>query len=205
MGPTAIAAIVIILVSAGASFFFALAETAVFSLSQWQVRQLADRDPRSGGILTRLLADPQDLLATMVLGNTFASAAMLAVAFWMALHDRWPAVPSILSLLALTLFGCEVLPKTLAVRKPEHWSLRVARPLMFLEKFSLLMRGTAQGINRAILASLAPGPAQALPGLTDEEYHELIELAYQQGTLASPKRRSSCRSSRSTGAPRRKS
>jgi CBS domain containing-hemolysin-like protein len=184
MGPTAIAAIVIVLVSAGASFFFALAETALFSLSQWQVRQLADRDPRSGGVVARLLADPQDLLATMVLGNTFASAAMLAVAFWMALHDRWPTIPTILGLLALTIFGCEVLPKTLAVRKPEQWSIRVARPLMFLEKFSLPMRGAAQGINRAILASLVPRPPQPSPGLTDEEYQELLEMAYQQGTLA---------------------
>lgn len=184
MGPTAIAAIVVVLVSAGASFFFALAETALFSLSKWQVRQLVDRDPGSGGVVAQLLADPQDLLATMVLGNTFASAAMLAVAFWMALHGQWPAIPTILSLLALTLFGCEVLPKTLAVRKPEQWSMRVARPLMFLEKFSLPMRGAAQKLNRAILASLAPRPAQPSPGLSDGEYQELLELAYLQGTLA---------------------
>ena len=37
------------------------------------------------GAVARLLAEPQDLLATMVLGNTFATAAMLAPAFWMAL------------------------------------------------------------------------------------------------------------------------
>ncbi len=40
--------------------------------------------------MARLLAEPQDLLATMVLGNTFASAAMLAVALWMAIHGHWP-------------------------------------------------------------------------------------------------------------------
>ena len=34
-------AIAAILVFAGASFFFALAETALFSLSKWQARQLA--------------------------------------------------------------------------------------------------------------------------------------------------------------------
>src|SRR5437763_6467478 len=79
-------AVLVVLIFAGASFFFALAETALFSLSKWQARQLAEREPRRGGIVQRLLGEPQDLLATMVLGNTFASAGMLAVALWMALH-----------------------------------------------------------------------------------------------------------------------
>src|ERR1035437_8903271 len=121
-----LAAVVVVLIFAGASFFFALAETALFSLSKWQVRQLAERAPGAGGIVARLLAEPQDLFATMVLGNTFASAAMLAVALWMAIHGRWPLVATVVGLLALTLIGCEVLPKTLAVRRAERWSLRVA-------------------------------------------------------------------------------
>ncbi len=121
-------AAVVVLVFAGASFFFALAETALFSLSKWQVRQLAEREPGAGGVVARLLAEPQDLLATMVLGNTFASAAMLAVALWMAIHGRWPLAATVVGLLALILIGCEVLPKTLAVRRPERWALRVARP-----------------------------------------------------------------------------
>ena len=78
MDAAAIAAVVVILISAGASFFFALAETALFSLSKWQMRQLSERAPRFGRVISQLLADPQDLLATMVLGNTFATAAMLA-------------------------------------------------------------------------------------------------------------------------------
>src|SRR4051794_25873313 len=123
MAPAAIAAVVLILVSAGASFFFALAETALFSLGKWQVRQLAESEPRAGGIVARLLAEPHDLLATMVLGNMFATAAMLATAFWMALRGQWPLLPTVFGLLALILFVCEVLPKTLAVRQPEQWAL----------------------------------------------------------------------------------
>jgi len=80
MGPSATAALVVILVFAAVSFFFALAETALFSLSKWQARQMAERNAGAGGILMRLLGAPQDLLATMVLGNTFATAGMVAVA-----------------------------------------------------------------------------------------------------------------------------
>ena len=111
-------AVVVVLLFAGASFFFSLAETALFSLSKWQVRQLAEREPRAGSVVVRLLAEPQDLLATMALGNTFASAAMLAVALWMAFHGHWPLLGTVVALLALILIGGEVLPKTLAVRRP---------------------------------------------------------------------------------------
>jgi putative hemolysin len=174
---------VLVLFFAGASFFFALAETALFSLSNWQIKQLASRKPHLGGIVSRLLAEPQDLLATMVLGNTFASAAMLAPAFWMALSGRWPLWTTIILLFVLILFGCEVLPKTLAVRRPELWALRVARPLLFLEKFAWMLRSTAQKLNSAILASVVPRSVQPQSGFSDDEYRELVELAYQQGSL----------------------
>ena len=182
MDAAAIAAVVVILISAGASFFFALAETALFSLSKWQMRQLSEREPRFGRVISALLAEPQDLLATMVLGNTFATSTMLAIGFWMALRTHWPIVYTILGMFVLILFGCEVLPKTLAVRSPEDWALRVSRPLLFLEKLVLPLRLTAQKINGLLISSL---PARVRPqaALIDEEYQELLELAYQQGTL----------------------
>ncbi len=177
-------AVVVVLIFAGASFFFALAETALFSLSKWQARQLAEREPRAGGIVTRLLAEPEDLLATMVLGNTFASAAMLAVALWMAIQGSWPLAITVAGLLALILIGCEVWPKTLAVRRPERWSLRVAQPLAFLLRFSQPLCRVAQKINSAILRAVTPRtmPTHFMP--TDADYQELLEMAYQQGALA---------------------
>ena len=59
-----VTAVAVILISAGASFFFALAETALLSLSKWQARQLAEHHPRAGAVVARLLEQPQDLLAT---------------------------------------------------------------------------------------------------------------------------------------------
>ncbi len=183
MPPGPIAAMVVVVVFAGASFFFALAETALFSLSKWQVRQLAEREPKIGGIVARLLGEPQDLLATMVLGNTFASAAMLATGLWMGLEGHWQFTWTIIGLLVLILIGCEVLPKTLAVRKPERWALRLAQPLQFLVNLSLPVCRAAQRVNTAILA-FVPRPARAPSALTDADYRELLEMAFQQGTLA---------------------
>ena len=176
--------VVIVLVSAGASFFFALAETALFSLGKWQTRQLEEKSPARGGIVNGLLARSEDLLATMVLGNTFANASMLTIALWMALTGRWYFWPTVAVLLVVTLFGCEVLPKTLAVRRPEIWALRVASPLLFFQKLTLPLRWLAQKLNEFLLRVAVPKSIQPQTALTDADYQELLELATQQGALA---------------------
>jgi CBS domain containing-hemolysin-like protein len=120
----------------------------------------------------------------MVLGNTFASAAMLAAGLWMALNGHWHLAVTIILLLVLILIGCEVLPKTLAVRRPEQWALRVARPLLLLQRLATPFRRVAQIVNNALLKALIPKTIQPHSALADADYKELLELAYQQGTLA---------------------
>jgi CBS domain containing-hemolysin-like protein len=179
-----IVAVLVVLVFAGASFFFSLAETSLFSLTKWQVRHLAERSARAGGAVARLLAEPQDLLATMVLGNTFANSAMFGVGLWMALHGGWPLGVTITAVLALTFIGGEVVPKTLAVRRPEQWALRVARPLAAIRIVARPLCRIAQKINAGILRAAIPQTVQPAVALTDAEYQDLLEMAFQQGALA---------------------
>lgn len=172
-----------ILLFAGASFFFALAETALFSLSQWQLAHLTERFPRRGKIVMELLERPEDLLATLVLGNTFANAAVLAVALRMVFNQHWALAVTMIALAALVLLGCEVLPKTLAVRRPERWAVRVAWLMFAFEKASKPLHRVAQWVIAALFRKAAR-PATTMVKLTDAEYQELLEMALQQGTLA---------------------
>lgn len=180
---TPMTALVGLLVFAGASFFFALAESSLFALGKWQVRQLSDRSP-AGAKVNRLLSEPQDLLATIVLGNTFANGAMIATVLWVALYQRWEMAFSLAALLIFLLFGAEVAPKTLAVRAPEFWALRVAPPMLILQMIFRPFHRVAQKANATVLSLLAAKTATPIAGITDEEYQELLELAYQQGALA---------------------
>ncbi len=167
---------------AGASFFFALAETALFSLSQWQVAQLAENKSGAGKIVSELLERPHDLQAVLALGNTFANAAILAVALRMVLNHHWGFGLTLLALVVLVLLIGEVLPKTLAVRQPERWAVRVAWPLLAFRRVTKPFYRAAQWTNAAILKQAA---ASATPpsAVTEAEYQELLELAAQQGTL----------------------
>ena len=181
---TPILALAGLIVFSGASFFFALAETSLFSLGKWQVRQLEERFPAAGKIVSRLLAAPQDLLATLVLGNTIANAGIVAVMLWMIWHNDWPLGWMMFWLLWAVLLGCEAAPKTLAVRAPEPWSRRVARPMLLLQNASRPLRQVAQYITNAALDVLGSSPQASPTGLTDAEYKELVETAFQQGALA---------------------
>ena len=176
-------AIIAILIFAGASFFFALAETALFSLTKWQVGQLAEKHPQRGKIVAQLLARPEDLLATLALGNTFANAAMLALALRLSFDTHWALALIFITLAVLVLLGCEVFPKTLAVRRPDLWAVRVVWPLFVFEKIFRPFYSVAQWMNSAILKKAAKQSTSAAK-LTDAEYHELLDMASDQGTLA---------------------
>ena len=173
-----------VLVCAGASFFFALAESSLFTLGKWRAKQLAERAPERGGLVLRLLERPAELLGAILLGNTLANAAIVALALWPALRGGWPLWAALPAVFLFILIGCEVLPKTLAVRAPEPWALRVAAPMAVVEKLTGGFQRAARRCIDGIIATLIPKPLKPLTAGGDAEYQELIELAHQQGALA---------------------
>jgi len=70
--------------AAMASFFFALAESALFSLGLWRARRLVASDAVRGGSVLRLLENSSELLATLVLGNSVANATLVALGLMVA-------------------------------------------------------------------------------------------------------------------------
>ena len=169
---------------AAASFFFALAESALFTLGKWQIEQLAEHSPQDGVLVARLLKQPSELLASIVLGNTVANAALVALGLGMTVWRGGSVALAVGGLLALILIGCEVLPKTLAVRAPEKWSLRVARHMLWVLGASRPVQRFAQGLNNVLLRGVVTRTVRPQTTATEEDYRELLELATQQGTLA---------------------
>ena len=184
MGPVGWLVIAGICVAAGASFFFALSESALFALGKWKARQLAERSPQRGGLVLRLLDRPPELLATIVLGNTLANGTLIALGLWPVLNGAWPLLPTVTSILLLVLVGCEVLPKTLGVRAPEAWALRVAPLMIGLQRSTGWFQRLVQKLNEWIVRVIVPRTMRPQASLSDEEYQELIEMAFQQGAIA---------------------
>ena len=183
MWPTAYWVSVAIAVCTAASFFFALAETSLFALGKWRVRQLAERVPGRGEAVLRLLEKPSELLATISLGNTMANAGIVAMALWPVWVEQWRFWPVLGVVLALTLLVGEILPKTLAVRDPERWALRVAPGMLFVERASRWFQILIDRFDQWLIEVVLPKSYRPQTGFSDEDYKELLEMAYQQGTL----------------------
>ena len=175
----------------GIGFFFALAETALLTLGKWRLRQVTALSPERGVFIRKLLASPQDLLATMTLGNTLAHGSVIAVALVLGWQmtpvlgfGESPVFNGLISFIiatSLILFS-EIIPKTLAVRRPEIWAPRVARIMLWLVQLTRPVRLVAQSLNNQLMR-IIPQSVKPLPILADEEYRELLELAWQSGAL----------------------
>jgi CBS domain containing-hemolysin-like protein len=177
--------LLVLLVLIAASFFFALAESALFSLGTWRARRLIESGRRGSDRVARLLAHPSDVLAAIALGNTLSNALLVALTVG-GVRSVDPGISGVgwaaMGLLLL-LLTCEVTPKALGVRSPETWALRVAEPLWFFVSLTRPVRKVAQTWVDGVVERLVPRSAKVPSGVSDDEYADLIELAHQQGTL----------------------
>jgi CBS domain containing-hemolysin-like protein len=169
-----------------ASFLFALAESALFSMGSWRTRRLVEQGGPRTERLGLLLAEPSEVLAALVLGNTLANAFLVALTVrWTAgaTGGGWTGWLATAGLLLLLLLLCEVTPKALGVRQPEAWAMRIAAPMWWFVRATRPVRRVAQSIVDTTLKHLVPKSVKPIRGVSDDEYADLIEIAHQQGTL----------------------
>lgn len=153
------------------------------ALAGWRTRELGERGKPQAPALAEVLSAPQNFLASLVFGNNLANALMVALGCWVSLNEQWPLWISLPLLALVILLACEIAPKALALRNPALWAGRLARPTLWFERSSRLIRRGAQRMNEAILRTLLPRSLRPHSGISDEEYKDLIELAYSQGAL----------------------
>lgn len=174
--------LIIILGFSCASFVFAIAEGALFSLSKWQRKQLLETNPEKGGLVERVLSTPEELLAIIALGNTFSNAVVLAVVVINYANYIHPAITFMVALFWV-LGVCEIFPKTIAVRSPVKWSAQIANFISIVVRFSKPFLILTRYIKQLLGNILPQLPQHSLPRFTDAEYREMVELAFQHGAV----------------------
>jgi CBS domain containing-hemolysin-like protein len=171
---------------ASLGFLCALAETALFSLGRWQVREL--RESRGmGARVAGLLERPEEVLSALSLGNTLANGMLLVMSLLVSWQQDWPWMGVLGGVLLVVLVVGEILPKTLAVRAPAQWSLRVAPGVQLLVQITRPLLWMAGRVVETVFGWLRLPPERRAQ-VTEEEYHELLDMAVQQGALATAER-----------------
>src|SRR5262245_8752954 len=117
------------------SAFFSLSETAVLASNKYKIRHLAAQGSKTAQKLMGWLDAPDRLLATLLLGNNFASIGAATVSTAIVSRSILPqyrdvalAIVTVVLTIVILLF-CELGPKALAARYPERISLRAVLPI----------------------------------------------------------------------------
>ena len=116
-----------------ASAFFSSSETALFSLSRLELRELERSRHPATDTLFALLEQPRKLIISILCGNEIinvaAAANMTAILVHLYSHESVILLNIFIMVPLLLLFG-EVTPKTIAVTNPVKISTRIiARPM----------------------------------------------------------------------------
>src|SRR5262249_22735171 len=163
------------------SAFFSLSETAIFASNKYKVRHLATQGNKPAQKLTAWLEAPDKLLATLLLGNNFASIGAATVSA--AIVSRFVVDPQALNIalaietvvltLVILLF-CELGPKALAARYPERISLRVVLPIEACMKLFYPITKHGLKITSFFFRTVQKTPEPATPAASDAELRALL-------------------------------
>jgi putative hemolysin len=167
----------------GCSALLTGAEAAYFSLGRARLRHLGGGQTAAGA--PPLITRPHELLVTLLVGITIVNIGAAALAATVAVDlfgERYGvAVEVVMMILLLTTFG-EVLPMTVAVKRPEVF-LRVAeRPVAWLATLLTPVRALLAGLTTLVVRLVGRGQG-AQAELSEEELRTLVDVGAREGVV----------------------
>ncbi|MBU1335514.1 MAG: HlyC/CorC family transporter [Alphaproteobacteria bacterium] len=110
------------------SFFFSGSETALTAASRARIHQLARNDDSRALTVEKLIADKERLIGAILLGNNVVNilASTLAASLLIQIFGEAGIVYATLAMTAAVVVFSEVMPKTLALMRPDSFALAVA-------------------------------------------------------------------------------
>ena len=190
-----IAVILLLLVINGV---FAMSEIAIVSAKRIRLEHRAERGDRGARAALDLAREPTAFLSTVQVGITLVGvlagafggatlseelAVMLGTVPWIEPWDEELAFIIVVGgITYLSLIIGELVPKRIALGRPETIAALIARPMRRLSGVArplvALLTASTRGVLRLVGVKDVPEP-----GLTEEEVHALLEQAAESGTV----------------------
>jgi magnesium and cobalt exporter, CNNM family len=181
---TIVAAILLLIVL---SAFFSGSETALTAASRARMHALEQEGNERATKVNRLLAAPERIIGTVLLGNNLVNilASSLATSLMLTLFGDVGVVYATIVMTALVVVFAEVLPKTYALAYPDRISLAVAPVMQILIVVLKPLTVAVAFIVRQVL-KLTPSKTDDEANIlaAHEEIRGTIELQTKEGTVA---------------------
>ncbi|MDX8409949.1 MAG: CNNM domain-containing protein [Mariprofundales bacterium] len=167
------------------SAFFSGSETALTRARRVRLRLLRDQGNRGARQADLLLRQPEQMLATILLGNNFVNIAASALATVIFVHQFGDAgiLYSTIAMTLLVLIFSEILPKSIAVAHAETISCHVATPMRWIQwLFSPLLRVILL-ITRTMRRLFQVPEGEDRPAFSHQELAAMIDISAEAGVL----------------------
>jgi len=178
-----------IVVLVALSGFFSGSETAVTAASKARMLQLEKAGDRRAALVGRLIQERQKLIGALLLGNNVANilSSALATSVFLAVFGDRGVIYATLAMTAIVLTFAEILPKTLAIARPDSTARAVA-PLVspIVAVFSPVV-SAVQFIVRLVLKPFTSGSTAETFSPTDEIRGQ-VDLLHAEGSVVKAER-----------------
>lgn len=167
------------------SAFFSSSETALFSLNKLQIRKINISHPKSGKMVTHLLNFPRRTLITILIGNTVVNIAITSITTFSIIQifgGKGIGLAICLVAFFLLIFG-EVVPKSLAIKNAEAFSIIVVRPLEIFARIIFPIRKLLQAVSDFVLSIFIKETTLKKPYITQKELKTLVSISREEGVL----------------------
>ena len=187
--------IVLIVFLLALSFFFSGSETALFSLPRVVIDRLKQASP-SGKRVADLLAQPNRLLVTILLGNLTANILISEImGVWslrlfapLPYSDYLASVAAIFFTTVMLLLFAEIAPKTLAINNAERFSTGVAIPLKTFSGAAFPLIRAILFLTDSVLRLFGVQKGETDSVVTEEDLKTMVAMSEEQGVLESQER-----------------
>jgi Mg2+/Co2+ transporter CorB len=127
-------ALLIVLVSLGLSAFFSAGETALTAASRARMAALEKAGNRKAAIVTRLLMARERLIGAMLIGNNVVNigASAFTTSVLVGFFGDAGVIYATAVMSVLVIVFAEVMPKTIAITRPDQAALFIARPVSWI-------------------------------------------------------------------------
>lgn len=173
-----------------ASGFFSGSETALIGISRERVHRLAEEGPK-GRKLEQLVSEPERMLSTLLVANNTVnvlSASVATILFVSLIGETWGPWLATGAMTALLLVFGEITPKTIAARRPEAFSLRVAGTIWNLSIVLAPIATFFSAITRGLLKLLRIDTDGIGDPVTEDDIRALAELGHRGGHIEEAER-----------------
>jgi Mg2+/Co2+ transporter CorB len=178
--------LVVVIVLILASAYFSAAETGLTAASRARIHRLKTAGDKRAAIVSRLRADKERLIGTLLLGNNavniLASSLATSVAIGYLGEEQGVIVSSVLMTVLILVFA-EVLPKTYAFYNAEKVAMNVAPSLNILIKILFPISRAVQFTVDVIMVVMRLKKKSASVLSPMDELRGAIELHHHEGKV----------------------